>query len=139
MLTNEAAFAIMCFAHRPSMLHRLARGRVAAACLVATAASGVLRQVVTWTGGPVISASPTAAKNRITTQEGSNSNRPMLARRLHFDEVDAMGSQPVAHSRPRVGLPLLPSPHALGRNDQKGQLFAVGRLDDPGQIGARGS
>jgi hypothetical protein len=50
-----------------------------------------------------------------------------------------MGSQPVAHSRPRVGLPLLPSPHALGRNDQKGQLFAVGRLDDPGQIGARGS
>jgi hypothetical protein len=50
-----------------------------------------------------------------------------------------MGGQPVAHPCPRVRLPLLPSPHALGRNDQKGQLVAVGRLDDPGQIGARGS
>jgi hypothetical protein len=58
---------------------------------------------------------------------------------LDLDEVDAMGDQPVAHPCPRVGLPLLPSPHALGRNNQKGQPVAVGRLDDPGQIGARGS
>ena len=50
-----------------------------------------------------------------------------------------MGGQPVAHPCPRVGLPLLPSPHALSRDDQKGQLVTVGRLDDPGQIGARGS
>ena len=58
---------------------------------------------------------------------------------LDFDEVDAMCGQPVAHSCPRVGLPLLPGPHALGGNDQKGQPVTVGRLDDPGQIGARGS
>src|ERR1700730_10489697 len=58
---------------------------------------------------------------------------------LDLDEVDAMGGQPVAHPCPRVGLPLLPSPHALGWNDPKEQLVAVGRLDDPGQIGARGS
>jgi len=58
---------------------------------------------------------------------------------LDFDDFDAMGSEPVAHPRPRVGLPLLPRPHALGRNDQTRQLLAVGGLDDPRQIGPRGS
>jgi hypothetical protein len=50
-----------------------------------------------------------------------------------------VGSQPIAHTRPRVGVSFFPGPYASGRNDENGQLFAVGHLDDPPQIGARGS
>jgi len=50
-----------------------------------------------------------------------------------------VGSQPATHSRPGFGFSFFPGPHASGRNDENRQLLAVGNLDDPPQIGARGS
>ena len=57
-------------------------------------------------------------------------------RGLDFEDLDAVGNQPVAHGGPRVGLSLLPRPHAPGGNNQNGGFVAVGGRDDARQVGA---
>ena len=55
--------------------------------------------------------------------------------RSDFDDSDAMSLQPFPHPRPQARFPLPPSPHALGRNDPKRQLIAVGCFENLREIG----